>query len=151
MGTATRAGDAHLALSPDPWIVAFCAFQSRDLLEAWTHAPPERGMWLLLLAWCLPLLRRARPDRRLLVAAAALSAAGTAASLHVVHHAALALALAACGPAGGARWVWLSGAAAWMPAAGWALTGWSRAAAWGVRATIVAVAAGCGWWGGSRR
>ena len=36
----------------------FCAWQARDLINAWRHSPHDRLGWLALLVWLAPVARR---------------------------------------------------------------------------------------------
>lgn len=106
-------------------ILMYVGWNAHALLDTWRHAPYDRLGGLAFLLWAAPLLsprlRGPSPRPGWLAAAALVSLAGQAGELGVATHLGLGLALFAFVRPGPAGWIWLAGAAAWMPAAGYAL------------------------------
>ena len=114
----------------------FCALMCADLPRTWHDSPFDRGGQAILALWFLPVLvavlapwragaAGGRYAHSSLLAAISLGLLmlGTAASLNVLQHAALALAAAAFMPRSGWTLLWLGLAVSWMPALGWATDG----------------------------
>jgi hypothetical protein len=108
------------------FVLGFCAWQSRDLLVAWRHAPFDRAdpvafaIWLVpvAFAWAHGRINGLANSTWLLVAAAA-SLLGAITDLHLLPQLALAFALASFLPANTSILPWLLAAVAWMPVLGW--------------------------------
>ena len=106
-------------------VCAYCAWQSRDLVGAWRNAPFDRLAWLVLAAWCAPIVwRRCRPRESgessvLLALGVTCALLGTLGSINAIKYLGLALALAGLLPWAWAHIVWIASSAAWMPAFGW--------------------------------
>ncbi len=112
-------------------VLIFCAMMCGDLLRAWRWSPFDWGgtaiLWFLpvavaLVLWIRPAAAACAPlaESALFPAAAlAMLLFGTAASLNVFKHAALALAAAAFMPRGAWTFIWFALAVCWMPVLGW--------------------------------
>jgi hypothetical protein len=106
-------------------ILAFCAWLSRDLLNAWRHSPHDKFGWLALLIWLVPVVvSQARQGRNsanvfFLGAAIVMGAFGDLSEFHFLGHVALAFSIAAWLPVTLGSVVWLVTALAWMPVFGW--------------------------------
>ena len=106
------------------WTAAWCA----NLADAWRHAPYDRTGPLAALLWILAAVALPHapvPARWLLVAAWLASLIGVVGSLNVARHLAVVCAVAAWLPSLPLRLVVAVTALSWMPALGWALSGWS--------------------------
>jgi exosortase/archaeosortase family protein len=114
-----------------PWanllLLAGAAFYARGLIASWRWTPYDQLAWLAFLIWLSPLSwAGSRPreyfSRRhggLLWVACGLFLAGAATDINAIHHAALAVVLAGLYRRDAGWLMWLLGAVAWMPAAGW--------------------------------
>jgi len=134
-------------------VIAYCTWQSADLVLAWRHAPFDRGGWLSFLIWLCPaawaVARRPAPDHEplwLTGPALLLAIAGSVADVNAVSYLALALAAGALVPRSKRCWLWLAGALVWMPALGWVLQGMRPEAVMVLRwAIAISVTAPCLW------
>ena len=113
-------------------ILFFAMWLSRDLVNAWRHAPHDRLGWLALLVWLAPLALRVKNDRTelsanfyLLGAAIVSGLLGELTEIHFLNHVALALALGAWLRLSLRSLSWLLAAVAWMPIFGWWLADFS--------------------------
>lgn len=136
-------------------ITAYSAALSASLWEAWRHAPLERGSWLFLAVWMLPMTRRRSPDPRSrpawpFVGALVLTTLGVAGSLNAACHAGLALALAGLAGTPPRTPVWLAASVSWMPACGWLLQHWPGEVRFGTRLALAATGAALVLFPGSR-
>jgi hypothetical protein len=122
------------------WLtVAWAAWNARDVVAAWRHAPFDRLGWVAWLVWFVPALVFAVRDGAFRagwwIAALLVLLAGMVADVNAVKYAAFALAVAALLPERGLlSLVWLAAAVAWMPVLGWSL----GACGVGVSAVLVA-------------
>lgn len=127
-GAWLRAGMAKL-----PWpgliLLAYGMFAARGLIDTWRVAPYDRLSWLAFLIWLLPLFwpgatslpaprRFTRRQGGLLFAGCLVFLAAAAADVNALNHIGLAIVLASF-QRRDSGWIWLMGAAAWMPLAGW--------------------------------
>jgi hypothetical protein len=132
-------------------ILAFCAWLSRDLLNAWQHSPHDKFGWLALLIWLLPLGWRLWRKENLaasvwfLGAAIITGAVGELSEFHFLGHAALAFSLAAWLPLSPWLAVWLATALSWMPVLGWELGGFSGGAVLFSRLVLALAGVVCLW------
>jgi hypothetical protein len=133
-------------------VLGFCAWQSRDLWDAWRHAPFDRldplvfAIWVspALFAFCLGRVSGAANAILLLIAAAA-SLLGAISDLNVLQQLALAAALASFVPANAFVMPWLLASVSWMPVFGWCGSGWGLPAVIAARLLLALAAAvwGC--------
>ena len=120
-------------------ILAFAAWQSHDLLNAWQHSPHDRFGWLALLVWLTPLAARLVLSRKMsaspfLMGAAIVSGTlGELTELHFFGHIALALVIVAWFKISWRSLFWLGAAVAWMPVFGWWLANFSGGAVFTLR------------------
>lgn len=112
------------------FVLAYCVWQSSDLLLWWRPSSTEFWGWLLFGIWLVPAAVGAirgrgedRPQTGLLVAALVFALIGQITWLNVLQHVALALAIAGWRQPLRGQWVWLAAAVLWMPASGWLLAG----------------------------
>jgi hypothetical protein len=112
-------------------ILAYCVWQSADLLVAWSSNSPERIGWLAFCVWLLPVLPLKRfassrgdsPQNMFLGGAVLLTFLGQLTWLNCLQHLGLALAIVGWKqPIVGQR-LWLISIAFWMPAVGWLTSG----------------------------
>lgn len=111
-------------------VLAFAAWSSRDLVEAWRHSPLDRLGWLAFAVWLAPALISSLqgPQRpwsplggSLLGVGVLALVVGAAADVRAANYAALALAISAVArPMGPTFGFWLFAALSWMPALTWA-------------------------------
>jgi hypothetical protein len=136
------------------WLVlAFCLWQSRDLLDAWRHAPFDRLDPLVFAIWASPLALAwvrhgigAGANVTLLLLAATVSLLGAISDLNVLQQVALAAALGSCLASDAAALTpWLLAAIAWMPAFGWFASALGLQGVIAARLTIAVTAAAWGW------
>ena len=112
-------------------ILAFAAWQSHDLINAWQHSPHDRFAWLALLVWLMPLVIQIVCGEKIsaspfMMGAAIISGTlGELTELHFFGHIALALAFAAWFRISWRSLLWLAAAVAWMPVLGWWLANFS--------------------------
>jgi hypothetical protein len=138
------------------WFLAFAvtvyaAWQARDIVPAWQHAPYDRLGWLAFGIWVSPLIAGrwlaktafTQPVPVLLAAGLAISFLGTVVSLNTLNYAGLVCAITSYFPWCWRNLVWLMAAAAWMPALGYALDGLATGSVTAVR--LVFSAAGSVW------
>jgi len=131
----------------------FCAWQARDLINAWRHSPHDRLGWLALLVWLAPVARRIAGKKRaelsasfiLMGAAIGCGLAGELTELHFLGHVALALALAGWLKISFRSLAWLLTAVAWMPVFGWWLAPVSEALILPLRLALALAGAFCVW------
>ena len=131
----------------------FCAWQSRDLINAWQHSPHDRLDWLALLVWLLPLAACVAGKRRaelsanfiLLGGAIVTGLLGELSELHFLNHLALALALAGWLKISFRSLPWLLAAVAWMPVFGWWLAPFSEPMILPLRLALALAGALCLW------
>ena len=108
-------------------IVAYCLWNSQDLIYAWIKAPVEQTTFFTFFLWALPIFYFwiAKPHQSysgnpfLLAIALMLSVAGTLGSINAISYWGFALALAALIPWSNWWLLWLPLAVCWMPMAGW--------------------------------
>jgi hypothetical protein len=136
-------------------ITVYAAWNARNLVSAWLHAPFDRRgipafvLWNVPIAclWISRLLNSRNPkseirNRRCPVSPVAFAIAlvvsfsGVAADLYVLEYLGLAIALAGFLPVRPATFAWLACACAWMPAAGWAFSSCGPALVNSFRAVI---------------
>ena len=132
------------------FVLAYCVWQSGDLLGTWLRGSTESWGWLMFGLWLVPALAAAirgsaddRPQVGLLAAAVVLTLAGQMTWLNALQHVGLALAIVGWRQPVPGQWVWLASSLLWMPACGWLVAG--AAAGWeaGLRlAGVAAVAVG---------
>lgn len=135
----------------------FCALLCADLVRTWHDSPFDRGGQAMLALWLLPVLAALLASWRtadagvrqahipsLPVLALVLLLVGTATSLNVLKHAALALAAAAFLPLSGWTLLWFGLAVSWMPALGWVASGLGVKGVVGLRLGLSLVAAAAG-------
>ena len=106
------------------WTAAWCT----PLADAWQHAPYDRMGPVAAILWILAAVALPHapvPARWLLVVAWLASLIGVVGSLNVARHLAVVGAMAAWLPSLPLRLSLAVAALAWMPALGWALSGWS--------------------------
>ena len=135
-------------------ILAFCAWRSADLLNAWRHSPYDRLGWLAFTLWCAPLglallaRRRAIPAREraawLPWLAVALGLLGSLGNLNFLAYWGLACAIVAVPGASFKSLPWLALAVCWMPVFGWAAAHFSPASVSVLRLGLAALAAAAG-------
>ena len=140
------------SLSARVAICLYCAWSSRDIPGAWQHCLYDRYAWIPLLVWCLPLfmirnsgIRSAEAEKwgSFMSGAALLCTfTGTLASLHVLQHVGLALALASWFPVSPILFIWLLSSLSWMPGLGWIGSVFFPAHVLPVRLLIASAAAG---------
>jgi hypothetical protein len=126
MNAANNASFRWFGIFTILWTAAWCA----NLAEAWLHAPYDRLGPIAAVAWVLAAIALPRlpvPTRSLLVAAWLASLIGVVGSLNVARHLALVCAVSAWLPSLPLRVTLGSSALVWMPALGWALSGFSPA------------------------
>lgn len=138
-------------LRPEWGVLAFCAWQSSNLVNAWRYSPFDRLEWLALGIWMAPALAFAaglltpgpagRRGAWLAWLALAACLAGILTDMHFLKHGALALACAAVTPPFRFEIVWLALAAAWMPALGWLVRGVTASGVVGMRLALATLAA----------
>ena len=114
-------------------IVAYCAWQSRDLIVTWQISTTDRLAWLAMLIWCLPVpvscftsfeMKGDKRFRAILPGLALLlGIVGQLGQANTLQHVALALALGAVARQTTASVVWLFCAVCWMPLFGWLARG----------------------------
>ena len=136
---------------PEWGVLAFCAWQSSNLVTGWRHSPFDRLEWLALGIWLAPTLASvggflaAGPagKRGIWLAWLALAAclAGILTDMHFLKHGALALACAAVTPPFRFDIAWLALAVAWMPALGWIVRGVPASGVVGIRLALASLAA----------
>ena len=111
-----------------PWvafaILAYCLWNSMELLEAWNSAPLEQFGWILFLIWVIPALMqwiKIQPPANpyLLGSALAFSLFGVLGSVNAASYYGLAIAISSFFPCTLLFFGWLASAIGWMPAAGW--------------------------------
>jgi hypothetical protein len=111
-----------------PWIafaiLAYCVWNSQELVEAWSSAPLEQYGWVLFLIWLSPALVQWKKiqssvNTYLLGAALASSSFGVLASVNAASYYGMAIAIASAMPWSLLSFGWLISALGWMPAAGW--------------------------------
>ncbi len=118
----------------EPMVIAYCAWRSRLLLDAWLHSPYDRLDGVCFLVWLLPVLAAGRADApwprqpagwRLgpLSVGVALTFLGDVVDLNLAREAGLAAALMSP-PRAPKEFLWRASALAWLPAAGWAASRW---------------------------
>ena len=129
-------------------ISLYAAWNARNLLAAWLHSPYDRYGWLAFLLWVFPIgclwMTRLHTDHAgskqvssaAFAIALAISFAGVISDLGALKYLGLAIALAGFLPLQPASFVYLACAAAWMPAAGWALSSHGSLLVNSIRATI---------------
>ncbi len=135
----------------------FCAMMCGDLPRAWRSSPFDWGGQAALALWSLPVLaaviKNLRPAGKasacvcsvfFSTAALGLLMLGTASSLNLFKHAALAVAAAAFMPRTTWTFWWLALAVSWMPVLGWAGNGAGVQAVWLLRWGLGLGAAGAG-------
>jgi hypothetical protein len=141
-------------------VVAFCAWQARDLLAAWQYSATDRLAWCALLIWCLPTLYcwfrtevdaqpglAAKPNGSasfwLMTAALVSTTLGQLGGIHTLQHFGLATALVALArPSWVTTLPWLIGAVSWMPLLGWLTQASSPANLIPLRFALAAAASG---------
>jgi hypothetical protein len=110
-------------------ILAFAAWRSTELLNAWRHSPLDRFGWIAFLLWLTPVaVRFIQPSPPglhpaapwFLGASLAASIFGILADFNTAHYVGLSCAVAALGGWSWRHAVWFAAAAAWMPAFSWA-------------------------------
>lgn len=109
-------------------IVAYCAWQARDIVGAWRHAPFDRLGWLSLLIWAFPLAwiwrrefqkNHAVGSATVLVAGLGISLLGTLGEVNALCYLGLACALAGTVSWSWVLLPWLIAGVAWMPVFGY--------------------------------
>ena len=132
-------------------ILAFAAWQSHDLLNAWQHSPHDRFGWLALLVWLTPLAvqfvrgGKISASPFLMGAAIVSGTLGELTELHFFGHIALALVIAAWFKISWRSLLWLAAAVAWMPVLGWWLAGFSGGAVFTFRLVLALAGTICLW------
>ena len=116
-------------------VLAFAAWRSAELLEAWRHSPLDRFGWLAFLLWSTPaVVQLAQPDSGppepsapwFLGASLAACLFGIVAVFNTANYLGLACAVAALGGWSWRHALWLAAAVTWMPAFSWAGQGLPR-------------------------
>ena len=106
-------------------IILFCAWASRELVNAWWHSPFDRFGWLAFLLWLTPVVvhefHRSDSKNGIACSGAGLVAAtfGLMAQLNAATYAGLAFAVAGLLPWNPMVALWLAFSLAWMPLTGW--------------------------------
>ena len=141
-------------------ILAFCAWRSADLLQAWQHSPYDKVGWLAFALGCLPLgwvcLRRRQEDVPeqlpwLPWLAVALGLIGSLGHLNFLTYWGLACAVVALRRNSWKSLPWLALALCWMPVLGWAAARFSPTTVSGLRLALATLAVVAGSWGWRRR
>lgn len=124
-------------------VVAYCAWQSFDLLEAWRTNPREEYSWFVLCIWIVPVLAIQSRDKSkrytgdetysLYICAAIFTMLGQMGTFNALQHVGLLLAMA-----GLMRWskrtaAWLATGVSWMPIYSWLTIDFSPTAVVGSR------------------
>lgn len=102
-------------------VLAYTAFNSRELIKAWLFAPLDWMGWFPFIIWFVPLFfvwRKGCHPFFLWVAVGA-TALGNLASFNALRYAGFSAALAAWAPFTWGTVVWWTASIAWMPAFGW--------------------------------
>ena len=138
-------------LRPEWGVLAFCAWQSSNLVTGWRYSPFDRLEWLALGIWMAPTLASAAGflpagpagKRGVYLAWLALVAclAGILTDMHFLKHGALALACAAVTTPSRFEIAWIALAVAWMPALGWIVRGVPASGVVGIRLALASLAA----------
>jgi len=128
------------------FVLAYCVWQSSDLLGTWLRGSTEAWGWLMFGLWLVPAVVAAirgssddRPQYRLLAAAVVLTLVGQVTWLNVLQHAGLALAIVGWRQPVRGQWVWLASGVLWMPVSGWLSAG--TAAGWEPAVRLGSIAA----------
>lgn len=109
-------------------VLAFAAWQSSELLNAWRHSPLDRFGWIAFLIWLAPALLSLRqpplPSPHpaapwFLAASLAASLVGILADFNTASYLGLACAVAALGGWSWPHALWFAAAICWMPAFSW--------------------------------
>ena len=142
-------------------VVAYCAWQSRDLLGAWRSSPLERFGWVALVLWLVPLAvvqtRRSGITKApngnsiLLWTGLGFTFFGTLGAVNALHYAGLACALAGFVPWSWKIFPWLLSAISWMPAFGYLISQQFPKLVLPARLTLAALVAGWTTWAIFRR
>lgn len=129
-------------------ILAYCAIMAADLPQSWVSTPSVRYAWIAFTLWMVPWIwyvaNQIRTDKEkgsspiILGLAVVSSLLGTIASLHVLNHLGLALALAGMLPFSWPQLVWLGSFISWTPALGWATKLLAPLEQFGLQITIAA-------------
>ncbi len=131
-------------------ILAFAAWRSTELLNAWRHSPLDRLGWIAFLLWLTPVAASfAKPSLPglhpaapwFLGASLAASIFGVLADFNTAHYVGLSCAIAALGGWSWRHALWFAAAITWMPAFSWAGQDLPRPALIGAR--IVATSIAC--------
>lgn len=136
------------------FVLAYCAWQSVDLLGTWWRGSTESWGWLMFGLWLVPALAATirgttddRPQVGLLAAAVVATLVGQMTWLNVLQHVGLALAIVGWRQPVRGQWVWLASSLLWMPACGWLAAGTATGWEAGLRlAGVAAVAVGLVAW-----
>lgn len=142
-------------------VVAYCGWQSLDLLGAWRTSPFERFGWVALLLWLVPIFAgyaskaamAGVPNSNpvLLWLGLGLSFVGTIGEANALHYAGLACALAGTLPWSWKQFPWLLSAIAWMPVFGYLVSHQFPKLVLPARLVLAALVAGWTTWGICRR
>ena len=102
-------------------LVAFTGAGS--LIKAWRDSPYAQLGWLAFLIWIAPCVYRRTisqsSPRWAYYVSGSLAVAGFVIDVHVINHAALALAVIGFCPSNRRNWLWILAAVSWIPATGY--------------------------------
>lgn len=112
-------------------VLAFAAWQSSELLNAWRNSALDHLGWVAFLVWLTPAFAQLGPLRTihpcppaltstLIAASLAAALVGILADFNTASYVSLAFAVAALGGWSRFHPLWLASAIAWMPAFSWA-------------------------------
>lgn len=142
-------------------VVAYCGWQSLDLVDAWRTSPFEKFGWAALLFWLVPLVvgkacefkMAGGPDGNsvLLWAGLGFSFVGTIGEVNALHYAGLACALAGLLPWSWKLFPWLLSAISWMPVFGYLVSHQFPKLVLPARLVLAALVAGWTTWESFRR
>lgn len=105
----------------EPLLLGYAAWQSREIVASWRHAPFEQLGWLAFAIWLCPVLLRGGWRIQvpgLAAAGLAAVAAGQLGDLNALCQVGLAALLASTAPCR-QRWLWMLTAIAWLSPLGW--------------------------------
>jgi hypothetical protein len=132
-------------------VLAYCIWQSLDLLDAWTSSPRDRFAWFALCIWVLPVVAIQSRDRMrrytgdetytLYGFAVVFTMLGQMGTFNTIQHFGLLLAVT-----GLMRWskrtaLWLATGVSWMPVYGWLTIKMSASGVIGSRIMIATLGA----------
>jgi len=102
-------------------ILAYTAFNSRELIKAWLYAPLDWLGWLPFVIWLIPLfvVWRGKNHPAFLWGAVGATLLGNLASFNALRYAGFSAAIASWAPFTWGTVAWWAGSIAWMPAFGW--------------------------------